>query len=105
MPVVKPVSVSKETFDIIERSIRISRITQGAFDITYGSVDKRLWNFDINLDTLPDKETAKKMARLIDYRNIMLDEMNCTVMLKKPGMRIGFGGIGKGMQQKGQKWL
>ena len=93
---VKPVAVSKETFNIIERSIRISRITQGAFDITYGSVDKRLWNFDTNLHSLPDKETAKKMARLIDYRNIMLDDLNCTVMLKKPGMRIGFGGIGKG---------
>ncbi len=93
---IKPVSVSKETFDIIERSIRISRITQGAFDITYGSVDKQLWNFDTNLHSLPDKETAKKMARLIDYRNIILDDSNYTVMLKKPGMRIGFGGIGKG---------
>lgn len=93
---IKPVSVSKETFDIIERSIRISSITQGAFDITYGSVDKRLWNFDTNLHSLPDKETAKKMATLINYRNIILDESNYTVMLKKPGMRIGFGGIGKG---------
>jgi thiamine biosynthesis lipoprotein len=93
---VKPVAVSKETFHLIERSIRISRITQGAFDITYGSVDKSLWNFDTNLHSLPDQETAKKMARLIDYRNIILDDLNCTVMLKKPGMRIGFGGIGKG---------
>ncbi len=93
---IKPVAVSKETFQLIERSIRISRITQGAFDITYGSVDKRLWNFDTNLHSLPDKETAKKMARLINYRNIILDDLNCTVMLKKPGMRIGFGGIGKG---------
>lgn len=93
---IKPVAVSKETFNIIERSIRISRVTQGAFDITYGSVDKRLWNFDTHLHSLPDQETAKKMARLIDYRNIILDESNYTVMLKKPGMRIGFGGIGKG---------
>ena len=93
---VKPVVVSRETFNIIERSIRISRVTQGAFDITYGSVDKRLWNFDTNLHSLPDQVTAKKMARLIDYRNIVMDDLNCTVMLKKPGMRIGFGGIGKG---------
>ncbi|HEX3080155.1 MAG TPA: FAD:protein FMN transferase [Puia sp.] len=93
---VKPVAVSRETFNIIGRSIRISRITQGAFDITYGSVDKRLWNFDTNLHSLPDQETAKKMARLIDYRNIIMDDLHCTVMLKKPGMRIGFGGIGKG---------
>jgi FAD:protein FMN transferase len=93
---IHPVMVSRETFDIIERSIRISRATQGAFDITYGSVDKSLWNFDTNLNTLPDKDSAKKMARLINYRNILLDKENCSVMLKEKGMRIGFGGIGKG---------
>ena len=93
---IEPVSVSEETFLIIERSIRISRVTQGAFDITYGSVDKRLWNFDTELKVLPDNETAKKMARLINYRNILLDKKNMTVMLKEKGMRIGFGGIGKG---------
>ena len=91
-----PVSVSRETFDIIERSIRISRVTQGSFDITYGSIDKRLWNFDVNMKELPDKETARKMVRLINYRNIILDDENCTVFLKEKGMRIGFGGIGKG---------
>ena len=91
-----PVKVSRETFDLIERSLRISRITQGSFDISYGSIDKRLWNFDTNMKALPDKETAKKMVRLINYRNIILDDENCTVFLKEKGMRIGFGGIGKG---------
>jgi thiamine biosynthesis lipoprotein len=91
-----PVTVSRETFSIIERSIRISRITQGSFDISYGSIDKRLWNFDTNMKALPDKETAKRMVRLINYRNIILDDENCTVFLKEKGMRIGFGGIGKG---------
>jgi thiamine biosynthesis lipoprotein len=93
---IKPVVVSEETFNIIERSIRISRVTQGAFDITYGSVDKRLWNFDTQLNALPDKNTARKMARLINYRNIILDRTTLSVMLKEKGMRIGFGGIGKG---------
>jgi thiamine biosynthesis lipoprotein len=93
---IAPVYVSRETFDIIERSIRISRITQGAFDLTYGSVDKRLWNFDANMKSLPAKETAKKMVRLVNYRNIILDKERCTVFLKEQGMRIGFGGIGKG---------
>lgn len=91
-----PVTVSQETFSIIERSLRISRITQGSFDISYGSIDKRLWNFDINMKALPDKETAKRMVRLINYRNIILDHESCTVFLKEKGMRIGFGGIGKG---------
>ena len=55
-----PVNVSRETFELIERSLRISRVTQGSFDISYGSIDKRLWNFDTNMKALPDKETAKK---------------------------------------------
>jgi thiamine biosynthesis lipoprotein len=93
---IAPVQVSQETFDLIHRSLRISAITQGAFDITYGSIDKKLWNFDQTMTSLPDKGTAKKMVRLIDYRNVILDQENCTVFLKERGMRIGFGGIGKG---------
>jgi thiamine biosynthesis lipoprotein len=92
----RPVVVSSETFNLIERSLRISQITQGAFDITYGSIDKRLWNFDQHMTALPDTETAKSMVRLINYRNVILDREKCTVFLKEKGMRIGFGGIGKG---------
>jgi len=93
---IKPVQVCDETFNLIERSIRISGITQGAFDITYGSIDKRLWNFDESMTSLPPVAVAKKMVRLINYKNIILDRKNKTVFLKEPGMRIGFGGIGKG---------
>lgn len=91
-----PVKVSEEMFCLIQRSVRISQITQGAFDITYGSIDKRLWNFDKTMTSLPTREQAKKMVRLINYRNIILDPIGQTVFLKEKGMRIGFGGIGKG---------
>lgn len=91
-----PVRVSDEVFRLIERSQRISSITQGAFDLSYGSIDKRLWNFDRTMTSLPDKATAKKMVRLINYKNIELNPEKKTVFLKKKGMRIGFGGIGKG---------
>lgn len=93
---IKPVKVDLEVFNLIERCISISNITQGAFDISYGSIDKSLWNFDKTMKKLPDAETALKMVHLIDYRNIILDKENTTVFLKKEGMRIGFGGIGKG---------
>jgi thiamine biosynthesis lipoprotein len=93
---IQPVSVSDETFMIIERSIKISSITQGAFDITYGSIDKRLWNFDQTMTSLPPAKKAKKMVRLINYKNIDLNPEKKTVFLKEKGMRIGFGGIGKG---------
>ncbi|RXM45433.1 thiamine biosynthesis protein ApbE [Flavobacterium sp. YO64] len=93
---IRPVKVDLEVFSLIERSIGISRITQGAFDISYGSIDKSLWNFDRTMTSLPDAQTALKMVHLIDYRNIILDRKNTTVFLKEKGMRIGFGGIGKG---------
>ncbi len=93
---IAPVKVSKEIIQLIARSIKISLLTQGAFDISYGSIDKKLWNFDTNLKSLPDAETAKKSVRLINYRNIIIDEEKCTVFLTQIGMRIGFGGIGKG---------
>ncbi|MGF1924376.1 MAG: FAD:protein FMN transferase [Bacteroidia bacterium] len=93
---ISPVKVEPEVFELIERSIRISTITDGAFDITYGSIDKTLWNFDQSMISLPSEETAKSMVRLIDYKNIILNKQQLTVMLKEKGMRIGFGGIGKG---------
>jgi thiamine biosynthesis lipoprotein len=93
---IKPVAVDKEVFDLIRRSLKISQLTQGAFDITYGSIDKKLWNFDTAMTSLPSKETARRSVRLINYRNVLLDEAKGTVFLKEKGMRIGFGGIGKG---------
>ena len=93
---IQPVRVDREVFGLIQRSLRISALTQGAFDITYGSIDKSLWNFDTNMTALPSPETARQLVRLINYRNVWLDEAQCTVFLKEKGMRIGFGGIGKG---------
>lgn len=102
---IKPVKVDKEVFDLIQRSLRISSLTDGAFDITYGSIDKRFWNFDKEMTSLPDAEAAKESVRLINYNNVMLDTENQTVFLKEKGMRIGFGGIGKGYAAESAKRL
>lgn len=93
---IQPVVVPKEVFDLIFRCQMISKITQGAFDISYGSIDKKFWNFDLNMTSLPDKQLAKKSVELINYENIILNKNDQTVFLKNKGMRIGFGGIGKG---------
>ncbi|TDM00224.1 MAG: thiamine biosynthesis protein ApbE [Flavobacteriaceae bacterium] len=93
---IEPVEVPQEVFELIFRCQKISELTQGAFDITYGGIDKSLWNFDLKMKTLPSAEVAAKSVRLIDYQKIVLDQMNRTVFLKEKGMRIGFGGIGKG---------
>jgi thiamine biosynthesis lipoprotein len=93
---IKPVYVDPEVIQLIQRAAKISDITQGAFDISYGSIDKSLWNFDVNMTSLPDFETALQSVSLINYQNVIIDPEKSTVMLKHKGMRIGFGGIGKG---------
>lgn len=93
---ISAVKVEREVIDLILRSIKISHITQGSFDITYGSIDKSLWNFNKDMKALPDAATAKRTVKLINYKNVVVDEKECTIFLKEKGMRIGFGGIGKG---------
>lgn len=93
---ISPVEVPTEFMQLVQRANRISSLTQGAFDLSYGSIDKRLWNFDTHMDALPEPSVASAMVRLINYRNIIVDTVNHTIFLKERGMRIGFGGIGKG---------
>lgn len=93
---IKAVEVDKEVLELIDRSLKISVLTQGAFDLSYGSLDKRFWNFDKTMTSLPDPASAQQMIKLINYKNIVLDRGKNTVFLKEKGMRIGFGGIGKG---------
>lgn len=93
---IKPVAVCSEMFELVQRAQRISEITDGAFDISYGSLDKSFWNFDQTMTSLPSPEKAAEKVKLINYKNIVLDCKNQTIFLKEKGMLIGFGGIAKG---------
>jgi len=93
---IKPFIVSDEVYNLIERCQKISNLTQGAFDISYGGFDKRFWNFDLEMKELPSVDDAKNAVRLIDFKKIILNNEDKSVYLKEKGMRIGFGGIGKG---------
>jgi len=91
----KPVQVSPELFSLIERAIRISQLTDGAFDISYASMD-RIWKFDGSMTEMPSEETIKASVARVGFQNIELDKSASSVFLKKEGMKIGFGAIGKG---------
>ena len=92
---IKPVKVSQELINLIERSIKISDITDGAFDITYASMDE-IWRFDGTMDKVPSEESIRKSVSKVGYKKIQLDHDNQTVFLPEKGMCIGFGAIGKG---------
>lgn len=93
---IQPVEVPTEMILLIQRSKKISQLSDGAFDISYGSIDKEFWNFNTAMKSLPDSARAKEATRLVNFRNIIVNEADKTLFLKNKGMRIGFGGIGKG---------
>ncbi|AMC11751.1 thiamine biosynthesis protein ApbE [Lutibacter profundi] len=92
---IKPTKVSPELFELIKRSLVLSKLTDGAFDISYASMDN-IWKFDGSLKTMPSKEAIKNSVSKVGYKNIILDKEKLTVFLKLKGMKIGFGAIGKG---------
>lgn len=92
---IKPVKISLELFNLIERANKVSKLTDGAFDITFSSMDS-IWFFNGKpMDPLDSSVVAAAMQK-INYKNILMNREAQTVMLKNHGMKIGFGAIGKG---------
>jgi len=92
---IKAVKVSTELYNLIERAIGLSGLTDGAFDISYASMDK-IWKFDGSMKKMPSNEEIKSSVAKVGFQKIILDSRNKTVFLKEKGMKIGFGAIGKG---------
>lgn len=92
---IHPVKVDKELYELVDRAMGISKLTDGAFDISYASMDN-IWKFDGSMTTMPTVEQIKASVEKVGYQNIELNKAHSTVFLKKPGMKIGFGAIGKG---------
>ncbi|WP_452233036.1 FAD:protein FMN transferase [Lacinutrix sp. MEBiC02595] len=92
---IKPIKVASELFQLIERALKISKLTNGAFDISYASMDK-IWKFDGSMTAMPSEDIIKQSVDKVGYQNILLNHQEQTVFLKRKGMKIGFGAIGKG---------
>jgi len=90
-----PVRVDKELFDLISRSIKVSRLTGGAFDISFAPL-MNIWKADGSMKHLPSPESVAVAKSKTGYEKIILDPVNQTVFLKEKGMKLGFGGIGQG---------
>ncbi|MFC4221279.1 FAD:protein FMN transferase [Flagellimonas marina] len=88
------VSVSDDLFELLNLSKKISKSTQGAFDVTLGKYT-RLWRQSRKEKKLPS------VGELIDrkvfgYQNIRLRAKDKSVKIKNPEILIDFGGIAKG---------
>lgn len=92
---ISPVKVDKEVYDLVDRATKISKLTSGAFDISYASMD-RIWKFDGSMKEMPTPEEIKKSVEKVGYQNIILNPKDTTIFLKNKGMKLGLGGIGQG---------
>jgi thiamine biosynthesis lipoprotein len=91
----EPVPVSDDLFRVLTRALEISRLTDGAFDITVGPV-VRLWRIARRTMKLPDPDDLSHARALVGYDKVQLDPKNKTVRLTTKGMLLDLGGIAKG---------
>lgn len=91
------VAVGPETREALTIAHQVSEWTNGTFDVTFGALAD-IWKFDHQDqdNTVPDEAAIAKRLPLVDYRQVEVDDRAGTVFVKRKGMRVHLGGIGKG---------
>jgi len=91
----EPVKVTRPTFEVLQKSVEFSRISDGAFDITVGPLVD-LWHSAAEANSVPAELEIAKARSKVGYEKLILDSIYMTVKFKVEGMRIDLGGIAKG---------
>jgi thiamine biosynthesis lipoprotein len=89
----RPVKVDPEIIEVVTRSFEFSRLSDGAFDVTYASVG---YLYDYRARQHPTGEQIADALPAVDWRQVQVDPKLNTIRFLKPGMRIDLGGIAKG---------
>jgi thiamine biosynthesis lipoprotein len=92
-----PVRVGNELREVLQAAHQVSDWTGGKFDVTWGVLSD-LWKFDYQNkdDSIPDPKEVLRRLKLIDYRDVVVDDQAGTAFIKREGMVVNLGGIGKG---------
>jgi thiamine biosynthesis lipoprotein len=90
---IEAVPVNAELLALIQQALDFSRLTNGAFDITYASAGQY---YDYRKGTQPSAEQLALALPAIDYRHVRIDPQTATIRFLHPGVRIDLGGIAKG---------
>lgn len=89
------VKVSEDTFYVVEKGIHFSSLSNGRFDISIGPLVK-LWNIGTEAAKVPSQDDIDKKAKLVNYKDVILDSSTKSVKLKNEGMILDLGAIAKG---------
>ena len=90
-----PFPVSSDLYDVLAKSLWTSELSRGVFDVSIGPLVD-LWRGARKAGRLPDPGEIAQAKSLVDYRNIELDPAHHAVFLKRAGMMLDLGAIGKG---------
>ncbi len=88
-----PVVLSEEMWLLISKSMWVSQVSQGAFDITFASVG---WHYDYRKEQQPSEEDLKRLLPAVNYRGLLLDKQTKSLKYAHPDIRVDLGGIAKG---------
>ncbi len=90
-----PVEISKDTFSILQTSLDVAKMTDGAFDPTIYPLSS-LWDFGGDNQQVPSQESIDSFLPYVNYLDLILDETNSTAQLAKELEAVDLGAAGKG---------
>ena len=90
-----PVSVSRETAEIIHLAQKIQADSKGAFDISLAPVSQ-LWDFKSENPAVPRKSEVEKALDICKNSKITVDMTKLTAFKNRDDAQIDLGGIAKG---------
>jgi len=92
---VNPIRVSRPTFEVLQKSVEFSRLSEGAFDITVGPL-MELWRSAQDVNRVPTDAELQQVRSKVGFEKLVLDANNLTVRFAVDGMKLDLGGIAKG---------
>ena len=92
---IKPVKLSETSYDIIEKGLHYSIISQGGYDITIGPLVK-LWSIGLPEANVPTNNEIEDSIKNVDYSKVIMNDETKEVFLTDKNMMLDLGSIAKG---------
>ena len=90
-----PIAISDDLYRCLKVSREIAELTHGKFDPTVGPLTK-LWRLSRRTQEPTEPATLREALAKVGYAKVHLDATARKVTFATPGVRLDFGGIGKG---------
>ena len=90
-----PVPVEPRLFELLETARRLTKSTEGAFDVAAGAL-VRAWGFLRGPKRVPPPDELAAALHQVGSHHVCLDRNRQTIAFLEPGVELNLGAIGKG---------